>query len=288
MTIVMLVVAVLASFVIAFLVVNRPVSITVDGLPPAGFPDDGFSHATFETLLRRHVDKEGQVDFAAWHASAADRAGLESYLAAVAAYSPQSSPDRFASRQDALAYWMYAYNAWVIYSVLEHWPLSSVTDVRAPIEAVTGLGFFYRQRFRFGGESLSLYKVENERIRAAFQDPRIHFVLYCASGSCPPIRPELPAGEALERLLARATHDFLGDPGNVGIDHETETIILSAIFEMYESDFTREVTRRGVAGDRGVLDYVILEAPGELREALTAARDYNVVFRPYDWSIAAR
>ena len=104
----------------------------------------------------------------------------------------------------------------------------------------------------------------------------------------PPIRPELPTGDALERLLARATLEFLADPANVEIDPAEQTIALSPIFELYESDFTREVTRRGVAADRGVIDYLLLEGPRELKDALASAGDYTVVFRPYDWSIAAR
>jgi hypothetical protein len=43
---------------------------------------------------------------------------------------------------------MYGYNAYVIKSVLDHWPLKSVTDVKAPVEAVKELGFFTISGFR--------------------------------------------------------------------------------------------------------------------------------------------
>lgn len=268
----------------AFLVANRPQLITIDAELPEEFPAAGFSHISFEKLLRKYVDTGGDVDFERWHRNQSDRALLESYLAAVGQYSPVATPDRFPGRSDELAYWMYGYNAYVIKSVLDHWPIDSVTDVKAPIEAVTGLGFFYRQRFLFGAEPMSLYAVET-RIRKAYHDPRIHFVLFCASGSCPALRPELPTGDELEKLLQEAATAFISDPKNVRIDHDKQQITLSAIFKMYRSDFIKELTRRGITSDHGVIDYISSVSPAILREELAKARDYEVVFLDYDWSI---
>ena len=153
------------------LVANRPQLIAIDADIPEDFPVSGFAHDTFENLLLRYVDAGGYVDFEGWQKNDADRALLDSYLAAVGNFSPAATPERFPRKSDELAYWMYGYNGYVIKSVLDHWPIESVTDVKAPIEAVTGLGFFYRQRFHFGGTPLSLYAVENQKIRKAFHDP---------------------------------------------------------------------------------------------------------------------
>jgi hypothetical protein len=276
------------ALVCVFLTANRPQLIAIDADIPENFPVSDFAHDSFEDLLRKYVDANGDVDFDRWHQNAADRASLDSYLAAVGSFSPEATPDRFPKKSDELAYWMYGYNGYVIKSVLDHWPIDSVTDIKAPIEAVKGLGFFYRQRFHFGGRPLSLYAVENEKIRRAFHDPRVHFVLYCASGSCPALRPELPVGDELEELLHEATLAFVNDPKNVRIDHENRQIVLSAIFEMYRSDFLRELTRQGVPSDGGVIAYVAIVAPGFLRTELTKAIDYDVVFSEYDWSISKK
>ncbi len=276
------------ALVCAFFVANRPQLITIDADIPENFPASGFAHDAFEGLLRQYVDVDGNVDFDGWHQSAADRGLLDSYLAAVGRFSPAATPERFPRKSDELAYWMYGYNGYVIKSVLDHWPIKSVTDVKAPIEAVTGLGFFYRQRFHFGGTPLSLYTVENEEIRKAFHDPRIHFVLYCASGSCPVLRPELPTGEELEQMLQEATVTFISDSQNVRVDHDKKEIVLSAIFEMYRSDFIRELTRRGLSSESGVLDYVASVAPDALKAELNRAVDYEVSFADYDWAISKK
>lgn len=276
----------LASFLIGgFFFLNRPELIIVDAVPPDEFPDNGFAHGTFESLLKRYVDSFGNVDYGKWHGNASDRSRLRQYLAAVSRFSPDNSTERFAKRSDALAYWIYGYNAYVIYSVLEHWPLESVTAVKAPIEAVTGLGFFYRQRFLFGEEPLSLYAVEHQKILAKFEDPRIHFALNCASESCPVLRPELPTGDELEGMLIQSTRDFVNDSRNVFVDHDKKKIVLSTIFKWYRNDFINDLRRRGLPSERGVVDYVSEEATPELKIDLDIAKHYEVVFEDYDWSL---
>jgi hypothetical protein len=279
----------IAGFVVvtiaAFAVVNRPQLMVVDAEIAPGYPADGFPHDAFENLLRKYVDSGGKVDYEAWHGNAADRRRLESYLAAAGAYSPESTPERFVERSDALAYWMYSYNAYVIWSILRQWPIASVTDVRAPLEIISGLGFFYRQRFLFGGKPYSLYAVENDKIRAEFKDPRIHFVLNCASESCPVLRPELPDGDELESMLEAATVEFVSDERNVRIDHDSRTIVLSRIFRWFQKDFVNELRRRGLPADNGSLDYVIDVAPDGLKQALKGAIDYAVDYADYDWSL---
>jgi hypothetical protein len=282
---VFLVLLVFAGIVATFFLVNRPRKITIDAPVAAGFPERGFSHGAFERLLRKYVTSDGKVDYGRWLDSSDDSSALNSYLAAVSRFSPDNTPERFPERNDSLAYWMYAYNAYVIKGVLDRWPLSSVTDVKAPIEVVKGLGFFYQLRFSFGGDYLSLVTVENENIRARYKDARIHFVLNCASTSCPVIRPELPTGDALEQLMNEAAVDFVNDANNVSVDHDARTVFLSSIFKWYKRDFLNDLRAKGLPLDRGLIDYVATLATGTLRDDLHRANGYSIEFRDYDWNI---
>jgi hypothetical protein len=271
--------------VAGFFFVNRPQLLIIEAALPEDFPTQGFSHSTFESLLHRFVDDAGRVDYDRWHNDAAALSGLDSYLAAVAAHSPVNSPARFTKKSDQLAYWLYAYNAYVVRNVLEHWPLDSVTHLKAPLEIVTGFGFFWQQRFLFGGEAMSLYSVENDVIRSTYRDPRIHFVLNCASESCPIMRPDLPTGSELEPFLASATIAFISDRKNVAIEHEQRRIILSDIFKWYKKDFVNDLRRQGLPSDGGLIEYLLSAAPEAMVADLTAARDYEIEFSDYDWSI---
>lgn len=274
-----------ALLVGGFALLNRPQFVPVTASIPADFPQEGFSHQDFEDLLRKFVDENGDVDYEDWRNSRESVAQLDSYLAAVSRFSPDSAPERFATRNDELAYWLYSYNAYVIKSVLDNWPISSVTDVKAPLEVIKGLGFFYRLRFEFGGKRFSLLAVENSKIRKSFQDARIHFVLNCASDSCPVLRPALPTGDALQALLASATAEFVNDSKNISINHANRQILLSTIFKWFRKDFLNDLKKRGLPAEHGVVDYVASVASDSLRAELKAAQDYDVVFSDYDWSL---
>jgi hypothetical protein len=276
---------ILVAVVLAFFWVNRPRRVIIDAPIASDFPKQGFSHEAFEALLGRYVTPAGKVNYKLWHASRDSVDQLDTYLAAVSRFSPDNAAERFPQRNDELAYWLYGYNAYVIKGVLDNWPLSSVTDVKAPIEAVRGMGFFYQLRFSFGGEYLSLLNVENKKIRKRYKDARIHFVLNCASESCPVARPELPTGDALEQLMARAASEFINNPDNVSVDHDKQTVFLSTIFKWYEKDFINDLRARGRPAERGLVDYVASVATGALRSDLERAQAYSVEFRDYDWHL---
>ncbi|MCO4812371.1 MAG: DUF547 domain-containing protein [Gammaproteobacteria bacterium] len=265
--------------------VNRPRRLNVEAPVPSDFPIAGFSHDAFAGLLRTYVSQDGRVDYQRWHDAPESVATLDAYLAAINAFSPDTTPDRFGTRDDELAYWMYGYNAWVIKGVLINWPLDSVTDVKAPLEVIKGMGFFYQLRFPFGGKYMSLFTVENDKIRKGFQDPRIHFVLNCASESCPVARPELPTGSELQRLLDRAAMEFINNNQNVRVDHESRTVVLSTIFKWYKGDFVNHMVALGRPAERGLLDYLETVAVEPLLNDLRQATDYSIEFRDYDWRL---
>ena len=276
---------IVALLVGGFALLNRPQFIPVDADIPVDFPTDTFSHRDFESLLEKHVDQDGNVDYTRWHSSQESVSTLNAYLAAVSRYSPDATPERFSSESQELAYWLYGYNAYVIKSVLDNWPLKSVTDVKAPLEVIKGMGFFHRLRFKFGGKPYSLLSVENNIIRKKFRDARIHFVLNCASESCPPMRPTLPTGDALDAMLTAAATDFVNDTRNVFVDHGNRQVVLSTIFKWFRKDFLNDLAKRGLPSERGLIDYISSEASGTLRAELDAASGYEVVFRDYDWSL---
>jgi len=264
---------------------TRPKVVRVIAAPD--LPADGFSHDRFEGLLRQFTTAGGRVNYGAWHANATAQQDFDMYLATLAEASPDSDPERFTDDAERLRYWMHAYNAFVIKAVLVNWPLERVTDVKAPIEFIKGLGFFYKLRFVAGGIVLSLWEIEREKVFASHRDPRAHFVLNCASASCPVIRPSLPSGPALEAALVTAARDFVTNPKNVSVDHTSRRIRLSTIFKWYEKDFVRDLERRGLPASEGPLDYVRHIAPAALRDELAQAADYPVEYVDYDWSVNA-
>ena len=91
-----------------------------------------FSHDLLDSLLAERVDDRGRVDYPGL---ARDPRRLDRYLHQLAACSPERCPERFPSDADALAYWINAYNAFVLRGVLDDFPS---TASRRPPAGSTG------------------------------------------------------------------------------------------------------------------------------------------------------
>lgn len=244
-----------------------------------------FSHEDFARVLRRFVNEEGQVDYAALQR---DSRELDRYYRQLSTDSPDSTPLLFPTENDRLAYWLNAYNAAVMKTVLTYYPISSVGDIKPPVLLFffpAKSGFFFFQRVTFGGKTTSLYFLEHRVIRKRFADPRVHFALNCASGGCPRLPRYAFTAEHLDEQLEHETRKFLTEERNLSIDHQDRTVWLSSIFDWYEDDFL-DWTRRQLPGQKVTLvDYVALHVEAERGAELQRAASYRVRFIPYDWRL---
>ena len=263
-------------------------TVSPAGIEPRSSMEDPFSHGDLTRFLERFVDGHGRVDYAA---ASSDRASLQRYIAATAATSPDATPALFPTERDRLAYWINAYNAWVLHIVLDRHPVAGVGDFGPPrwvFFLPRRSGFFLFQRITLGERRTSLYYLEHGVIRRRFSDPRVHFALNCASRSCPrlPRRAFEPA--TLDDELERETRRFIGEPGNVAIDPAAGTIRLSSIFDWYEADFVGWMKAHRPQEPASVLGYVAVYLPEAERDRLVSCAGCRVVYSAYDWGLNDR
>ncbi len=244
------------------------------------------SHASFDRLLQRFVDHEGRVNYSALKQDSRD---LDQYYHLIATFSPDSHPDLFPSESHKLAYWINAYNATAIKTVLVYYPISSVLDVKPPAVFFflsEKSGFFVFQRLTYGGKTTSLYYLGNGVIRERFQEPRIHFALNCAALGCPRLPRQAFSGEDLERQLDQETRKFLSEARNFRIDHSGKTIYMSSIFKWYEDDFLNWYQKNYSESKASLVNYIALyltsDKAAELKEH---GNQYALRFLPYDWGL---
>ncbi|MDA8016350.1 MAG: DUF547 domain-containing protein [Thermoanaerobaculia bacterium] len=198
--------------------------------------------------LERFVDHEGLVDYEGLRE---DRAALDRFVDRVHRVSPRSHPQLFDSQEEALAFYINAYNALVFAEVLDLSPDVDTVWGRSG----TGLKFFVRNKVVVGGEKLSLKKLEDDWIRAEFGDPRIHAALNCASVGCPrlPREPFLP--ETLDAQLDAAMREFVANPRNANVSSDGSKVSLSKIFDWFRGDFL-DFERAQGRPDSTLVDYI--------------------------------
>lgn len=163
---------------------------------------------------------------------------------------------------DQKAYLINAYNALVIASVVEHYPIHSPLDVT---------GFFRGERHVIAGKSMTLDELEKGVLLQRYPDPRLHFALVCAARGCPPLRDDPYRGQILDQELEDHMSIAMMSPGLVHVDVEDRKVYLSELFTWYESDFT--------APGRTLLDFVNRYRP------IPVPSDFDVAFIPYDWAL---
>jgi Protein of unknown function, DUF547 len=212
--------------------------------------------AAWARVLAAYVDERGRVDFAGL---ASHRADLDSYVAYIAV----TPPDSIADPKRRLAYLVNAYNALSMYNVLD-------SGIPERLDLFGRVQFFWLKRVVVGGEAISLYDLENEKIRP-MGDERVHFALNCMSVSCPRLPQAAFDGASLDRQLDAAARAFFAEPRNVMVDPTHREIWLSKILSFYTEDFLRKAP--------SLIDYVARWRGEQL------PKDYEIRFFPYDWTI---
>lgn len=236
------------------------------GLAAAPESPVAFDHSDWMRVLERFVDDRGLVDYVGL---AGDREIFDRYLRAIATSSPDSEPERFPTTEDALAFYLNAYNALVFQGVLDRGP--EAPKVWGGL--VPGYSFFVRMRVTVGGERTNLKSLEDDVVRARFGDPRVHAALNCASMGCPRLPRRAFEGPTLDQALDAAMREFVNDERHCRVDDGERTIYLSKIFDWFSSDFVE-----GGDAQRGLVDYVNrYRPPGD-----KLPRDYRVRFPGYD------
>jgi hypothetical protein len=240
------------------------------------------AHAALTTLLERHVRwiDGGHASRVDYTALAGDRAALRACLDTLSAV-PRAAFDGFTSAQ-RLAFLINAYNAFTLDKVLSRYP-----DLRSIRDFGRVFGNPWKDRFfTLLGMPRTLDEIENDLIRApgAFDEPRIHVALNCASIGCPALRPQAYRADALAAQLDDAMRRFLGDRSRNRYDPDSGGAQLSAVFDWYGADFTR-----GHGGFTSLQDLlaryadVLADAPAD-RQRLRGG-GVPIHFLPYDWNL---
>src|SRR5438128_32616 len=122
-----------------------------------------FSHRLFKEVLRAHVS-DGVVNYPA----IVKDSRFDKYLW----YLDRVDPNALPTREDQLAFWINAYNAFAIKGILDGYsPLTKFGQYR----------YFIARDYGVGGQRINLYDLERKVLIPDFREPRIHFAIVCWS-----------------------------------------------------------------------------------------------------------
>ncbi len=236
--------------------------LTSRGLPTPEVPEKLISttanssvnldHSTWTVLLKKYVDKEGNVDYKGFKN---DRESLTSYLN----YLSENKPEDIWSVQEILAYYINVYNAFTVDLIVENYPVESIKDINGP---------WTKAIIPIGNINISLGGVENGLLKK-MNEPRFHFAINCASISCPKLLDEAYTAAKINEQLDRAAREFINSNENKISDNKVE---LSNIFDWYANDFK-------VNNINSVIEYINQYSNTKINPGAT------ITYLEYNWGL---
>ena len=234
--------------------------------PSSTLPID---HSAWGEFLGAHLGTgdDGVNRIAYGMVSASTRSGLRAYLDGLA-----SLPISSYGRAEQLAYWVNFYNALTVELVLSRYPVKSMMDIRIS-PGLLAYGPWGKNLTEVEGEALSLNDIEHRILRPIWRDPRIHYVLNCASVGCPNLPREPLTAQNGERLLDAAAREYINHPR--GVREEKGKVVVSKIYNWFSADFGADTA--------GILAHIAQFARSPLAEALRRAG--RIDRYEYDWAL---
>jgi Protein of unknown function, DUF547 len=238
--------------------------------------------AAWDKMLKKHVswNSAGVASSVAYKGFQADRAELKKVLDGFSALT-KADYDKL-KKEDKLAFLINAYNAYTVEIILTKYPdLKSIRDIGNFAKKTWSIKFF-----NLLGEERNLDNVEHDMIRApgAFDDPRIHMAVVCASIGCPALRPEAFVGTTLDATLEDSVKRFLKDKTRNRFNATSGKLEVSKIFDWYKGDFDKGL--KGITSREQFFGkYADLLATDAAGQQILKEGKASISFLDYDWSL---
>ena len=206
----------------------RSILISIFVVAAVSFPaisfaeDDVIDVTEWALILSGYADKKGNVDYEELATNTADRNRLEEFIGATASASLAGK-----SRNARLAFYINAYNASVVYSIVEKYPIKSVASIG---------GFYTSEKFAVAGKRLPLKKLADEMIHREFYDPRTYFVLGAGTKGSPPLPNKAMDVYSVDERLNAATKAYL----EKHVQLQKTTFMVPPLVEKHEKAFVKK------------------------------------------------
>jgi hypothetical protein len=236
---------------------------------------------SFDQLLDLYV-RGGDVYY---RAIKSERAKLDNYVNQLATASVEH-----ASREEQIAFWLNAYNALVLRTVADHYPLQG-KSAEYPAKSIRQIpGAFERLTHRVAGRTLTLDQIE-QTILAGYHDPRLYFALGRGAVGSGRLRSEAFTAARLEEQLAEVAAECVTRAQCVSINRETGKVSVSPIFSWREKEFTAAYADKAPAAfaarspiERAVIAFVMPNLLATEKEFI-ATNAFQLSYAPFDWTL---
>jgi hypothetical protein len=240
-------------------------------------------HRAFDQLLDINV-RDGLVYY---RAVRSDRERLDRYVSSLNV--PKVTYDGW-SRDEQIAFWLNAYNAIVLQTVINRYPIQGKSSMY-PASSIRQIpGAFEQAKHRLAGRSLTLDEIE-KTVLPEFKDPRLYLALGRGAVGSGRLRSEAYVGDRLAAQLNAVQAEFVADQAMMKIDRLTGRLSVTPLISWHEAEFVAAYDKgaEGRFAQRSPIERAILAfvTPHLLRleKEFVEKNDFEIVFHQLDWRL---
>jgi hypothetical protein len=250
--------------------------------PGAAAPDDAL-HRPLDEILDVNV-RDG---FVYYRALRGERGRLDRYAASLNV--PAATYNAW-EREQKMAFWVNAYNAFVLETVIDHYPVHGRSP-DYPDGSIRQIpGAFEQLRHRAAGRSVTLDEIE-KTILPEFKEPRLYLALGRGAIGSGRLRSEAYTGAHLARQLDEIQHEFVSEQTMLRIDRAAGQVSVTPIISWHDAEFI-------AAYDKGPSGPLAARSPVEraivafitphllpLERELLQKNEFKVTYHAFDWRL---
>ena len=241
-----------------------------------------FTPAPGAELLHRPLDQILDVNvrdgLVYYRALKSDRGRLDRYIASL-----NVAPAVYQgwSKGQQMAFWVNAYNAFVLQTVINHYPL------RGTIKQIPGA--FEKASFRAAGRTVTLDQIE-KTILPEFKEPRLFLALGRGAVGSGRLRSEAYTADRLDKQLADIQAEFVTNRYLYRADRLTNQISITPILSWREADFVAAYDKADAVFaprspiERAIITFVMPHLL-PLEKEFVKKNEFRIVFHEMDWRL---
>ena len=186
-------------------------------------------HRPLDQILDLNV-RDGLVYYRALRA---DRGRLDRYAASL-----NVAPEVYQrwSREQQMAFWVNAYNAFVLQTIVDNYPIKG-SSKSYPANSIRQIpGAFEQVKHRVAARSLTLDDIE-KTVLPEFKEPRLYLALGRGAVGSGRLRSEAYAADRLKQQLDDLQQEFVSEQAMLKVDRAANVVSVTAILSWRSAEF---------------------------------------------------
>lgn len=207
-----------------------------------------------------------------------DRTDLDNFVGQLAGLTLEQYDSMDGGEQ--LAFWINAYNALTLRTVIDAYPVKSINDIEGAMDDAA---------WDVAGKTVTLDNIRDDILLHEFEDARALLALNWASVDGPAIMSTPFTGEAIDDQLDSVAYAFVNEVSRNTINPHKNVVTTSKIFSLYGENFAAEYDTEDFPhlsrNDRAVLNFIFTFADDSITEFIDEEAEWKVEYRPFDWAL---